>query len=131
MFSETLMPRFSETDALGHINNTALPTWFEAARTPFFRFFTPDLDCNNWKLIVAKIEVEFKGELFYGQEITIESSVERIGNSSFVIRQEVYQHDELCAAGLATMVRFDFQQKCSVALSDNEKSKLSEHLKLS
>ena len=61
MFSETLMPRFSETDALGHINNTALPVWFEAARTPFFRFFTPDLDCNKWKLIVAKIEVEFKG----------------------------------------------------------------------
>ncbi|MEC8207321.1 MAG: thioesterase family protein [Pseudomonadota bacterium] len=131
MFSETLMPRFSETDALGHINNTALPVWFEAARTPFFRFFTPDLDCNKWKLIVAKIEVEFKGELFYGQEITINSSISRIGNSSFVICQEVYQHNELCAVGHATMVRYDFDKKASVALNDTEKAQLMEHFKAS
>ena len=128
MFSETILPRFSETDALGHINNTALPVWFEAARTPFFRFFTPDLDCNNWKLIVAKIEVEFKGELFYGQEITIKSSISHIGNSSFVIKQEVYQHDELCAVGHATMVRYDFKNKRSTPLSDNEKQSLLEHI---
>lgn len=131
MFSETLMPRFSETDALGHINNTALPVWFEAARTPFFRFFTPDLDCNNWKLIVAKIEVEFKGELFYGQEITINSSISRIGSSSFVICQEVYQHNELCAVGHATMVRYDFANKTSTALSEQERKSLNEHLKAS
>ncbi|AIY64097.1 acyl-CoA thioesterase [Pseudoalteromonas piratica] len=129
MFSETLMPRFSETDALGHINNTALPVWFEAARTPFFRFFTPDLDCNNWKLIVAKIEVEFKGELFYGQEITINSSISRIGNASFVIYQEVYQHNELCAVGHATMVRYDFAKKQSVPLCDQERHDLTQHLK--
>lgn len=128
MFTETVMPRFSETDALGHINNTALPVWFEAARTPFFRFFTPDLDCRNWKLIVAKIEVEFKGELFYGEEIIIESSIERIGNSSFVIRQEVFQHDQLCAVGFATMVRYDFTQKKSVLLSEQERLDLSKHL---
>lgn len=131
MFSEKLMPRFNETDALGHINNTVLPAWFEAARAPFFRFFTPDLNCNNWKLIVAKIEVEFRDELFYAQEVTIESSIERIGNSSFVIRQEVYQHDSLCAVGFATMVRYDFEKKCSVALSSDEKQKLNEHLKTS
>lgn len=129
MFSETLMPRFSETDALGHINNTALPVWFEAARTPFFRFFTPDLDCNNWKLIVAKIEVEFKGELFYGQEITINSSISRIGSSSFVICQEVYQHNELCAVGHATMVRYNFANKASTPLSELERASLTAHLK--
>lgn len=128
MFSETILPRFSETDALGHINNTALPVWFEAARTPFFRFFTPDLATHNWKLIVAKIEVEFKGELFYGQEVTIESSISRIGTSSFVIRQAVYQHGELCALGHATMVRFDFKNKQSVALSEKERDQLKQHL---
>ena len=53
MLSEKLMPRFSETDVLGHINNTALPVWFEAARVPIFKIFTPDLDPKQWKLIVA------------------------------------------------------------------------------
>ena len=127
MFTEKLMPRFSETDALGHINNTALPIWFEAARTPIFRFFTPDLDCNQWKLIVAKIEVEFKGELFYGQQITIESSISHIGNSSFVIKQAAFQHDELCAVGHATIVRYDFDAKKAQTLNHQERELLSEH----
>lgn len=92
MFIEKVMPRFSETDALGHINNTVLPVWFEAARVPIFKFFTPDLNPHDWKLIIAKIEVSFVGELFYGHEITIKTSVEHIGNSSFVLKQEVFQH---------------------------------------
>ncbi|MEC8487777.1 MAG: acyl-CoA thioesterase, partial [Pseudomonadota bacterium] len=43
--------RFCETDALQHVSNTALVTWFEAAREPIFRMFTPELDLNNWPLI--------------------------------------------------------------------------------
>jgi acyl-CoA thioester hydrolase len=39
MFRMTVTPRFYETDALGHINNTVMAGWFEAAREPVFRFF--------------------------------------------------------------------------------------------
>ncbi len=88
---EQVHPRFSETDALGHINNTVVPVWFEAARTPIFKIFTPNLDPKQWKLIIAKIEVEFKGELFYGEEVEIRTGIERIGNSSYVIVQEAWQ----------------------------------------
>lgn len=44
MFKEIIQPRFNETDALGHINNTVLTAWFEGARDPIFKLFTPDLD---------------------------------------------------------------------------------------
>ncbi len=49
MFTETIQPRFSDTDALGHINNTMLPVWFEGARDPVFRLFSPDLTLSDWK----------------------------------------------------------------------------------
>ncbi|MEL0633789.1 acyl-CoA thioesterase [Pseudoalteromonas carrageenovora] len=128
MFIEKVMPRFSETDALGHINNTVLPVWFEAARVPIFKFFTPDLNPQDWKLIIAKIEVSFVGELFYGHEITIKTSVEHIGNSSFVLKQEAFQHDKCCAIGKAVMVRYDFAAKTKQALSSQEINALNEHL---
>ena len=32
MFHYETEPRFSDTDALGHINNTVYPVWFEQAR---------------------------------------------------------------------------------------------------
>lgn len=31
MFEFELLPRLSETDGVGHINNTCLPAWFEEA----------------------------------------------------------------------------------------------------
>ena len=59
-FKEIVATRFSDTDALGHINNTMLPIWFEGARDPIFKFFMPDLDLSKWSLILAKIEVSFE-----------------------------------------------------------------------
>jgi acyl-CoA thioester hydrolase len=128
MLSEKLMPRFSETDVLGHINNTALPVWFEAARVPIFKIFTPDLDPKQWKLIVAKVEVTFKGELFYGQEVEIKTAIERIGSSSFMILQQAWQHGECCAEGKTVMVRYDFANKSSQPLSEEEKQQLTAFL---
>ncbi|RZQ53158.1 thioesterase [Pseudoalteromonas phenolica] len=128
MLSEKLMPRFSETDVLGHINNTALPVWFEAARVPIFKIFTPDLDPKQWKLIVAKVEVTFKGELFYGQEVEVKTAIERIGSSSFVILQQAWQHGECCAEGKTVMVRYDFTDKSSQPLSKEEKQQLTAFL---
>lgn len=128
MFIEKVMPRFSETDALGHINNTVLPVWFEAARAPIFKFFTPDLNPHDWKLIIAKVEVSFVGELFYGDEVTIKTSVEQVGTSSFVLRQEAHQGDKCCAVGKTVLVRYDFAAKAKQALSDTEKASLHAHL---
>ncbi|MCK8136557.1 thioesterase family protein [Pseudoalteromonas sp. 2CM28B] len=128
MFTEKVMPRFSETDALGHINNTVLPVWFEAARVPIFKFFTPDLNPHNWKLIIAKVEVSFVGELFYAHEVKINTSIEQIGNSSFVIRQEAWQQDKCCAIGKTVMVRYDFASKTKQPLSTDEKAALTQHL---
>lgn len=128
MFIEKITPRFSETDVLGHINNTVLPVWFEAARTPIFRFFTVDLNPHDWKLIIAKVEVSFVGELFYGHEVEIKSMIEHIGSSSFVIRQEAYQQEKCCAIGKTVMVRYDFKAKTKQVLSSEEKAALNEHL---
>ncbi|NOU53043.1 acyl-CoA thioesterase [Pseudoalteromonas sp. JBTF-M23] len=125
MLSEKLMPRFSETDVLGHINNTVLPVWFEAARVPIFKIFTPDLNPHQWKLIVAKVEVVFKGELFYGQEVEIKTAIEHIGSSSFVILQQAWQHGQCCAEGKTVMVRYDFAAKGAQSLSEDERAQLT------
>ena len=47
MFKSVVTPRFAETDALGHLGNTALPVWFEEARGPVFELFNPELDIKE------------------------------------------------------------------------------------
>lgn len=128
MFVEKIATRFSDTDGLGHINNTMLPVWFEGARNPIFRIFTPDLGLNKWQLIIAKFDVAFHGELFYGQDIEIRTGVSRIGSSSFDVYQEAWQNGQKCASGTAVHVHFDHQAKKSKALSDELKDMLKMHL---
>ena len=128
MFTQMITPRFAETDALGHINNTVIPVWFEQARTPIFRWFTPDLDPKNWRLIIAKIEVSFRQEILYVHETEIRTYLEEVGNSSFRIGQEVRQRDKLCAKGSSVMVHFDYRAKKSVPIPDEIRQVMEEHL---
>ena len=128
MFNQTFATGFSDTDTLGHINNSKFPIWFENARNPIFKIFTPDLDPKQWKLILVKIEVEFTAQSFYGKDIEVRTFVSRIGGSSFVVAQEAYQDEAMVAKGLATLVHFDYQNQKSIALEGHLREELNKHL---
>lgn len=128
MFSMEIDPRFVETDALGHINNTVLPVWFEQARTPIFKIFTPSLAIDKWELILAKIEVSFLGQIYYGKVVEIKTFIQSIGNSSFVVYHQAWQESTKVAEGTAVLVNFDHGTQKSKALSNDIKSELAAHL---
>ncbi|WP_341502844.1 thioesterase family protein [Gallaecimonas sp. GXIMD4217] len=128
MWTLRLMPRFQETDALGHINNTVPAIWFEQAREPLFRLFTPDLDVKDWHLIVAGYNIQFQAELQYGREVAIRTGISHIGNSSFKIRQEAWQDGKCCVVGETAMVHFDHGLKKSKPLTAELKEQLSIHM---
>ncbi|OBX38045.1 thioesterase superfamily protein [Halomonas elongata] len=95
MFVRTIEPAFYDTDALGHVNNTRLPAWFELARNDLFKLFTPDLDPRRWRLIMARMEIDYRAELHYGTDIEIRTYLSRLGNSSFTVTQEAHQSGTL------------------------------------
>lgn len=124
----TVEPRFSDTDALGHINNTVLPVWFEHARTPIFKIITPSLAIDKWALILAKIDVSFLKQIFYGKEVEVKTFIESIGNSSFVVYHEAWQENFKVAEGTAVMVHFDHDTQKSKQLPESIKRELKKHL---
>ena len=128
MWTNTLEPRFAETDALGHINNTVLPIWFEDSRTPIFELFCPGMDVNDWHLIIAKIDVDFLAEIFYGKSVEIRTFMIKIGNSSMVVGHEAWQEGKIVAKGSATLVHFDHTTKSSKPISDAIRAILQQHL---
>ena len=128
MFVRTIEPAFHDTDALGHINNTRLPAWFELARNDLFRLFTPDLDPRQWRLIMARMEVDFRGELYYGSDIEIRTYLSRLGNSSFTVTQEAWQEGKLTNVGHAVLVYFDHHAKRAVPIEGALREALEAHL---
>ena len=131
MYSYSVMPGFSDTDALGHINNTRLPVWFENARDPIFKLFTPNLDLKAWPLILARITVDFKEQMFLDHLVEIRSYISKVGTASFITTQEAWQDGRCTAKGEATMVHFDYLLKKSVVIPDDIRSVLEQHLLVS
>jgi acyl-CoA thioester hydrolase len=119
--------RFYETDALQHVSNTALVGWFETARLPIFKYFTPTLDLSNWPLILANYNVDFLEQIYLANPVEVKTWISRIGNSSFIVYQELWQSNMKKAKGTTTLVRFDFKSKKSVRIPDDIRAKLEEH----
>ncbi|MEW6984120.1 acyl-CoA thioesterase [Colwelliaceae bacterium 6471] len=128
MFSEKITPRFCDTDALGHINNTMVPIWFEGARDPIFRLFMPELNIQEWSLILAKIDVSFLKQMYYGETIEVRTYLSRIGGASFDVYQELWQNGEKCASGTAVMVHFCYKNQSSEKIPEQIRVVMQQHL---
>ena len=124
MIFTNIVPRVSETDGVGHINNVFVPIWFEAGRREIFRIFSPNLDFVNWKLALVKVTVEYIDQLYLAEHVEIRTGIGKIGNSSFTIKEEIYQTNRLCAKGEAIYVNYNFEEKKSEAISNEIRDKL-------
>lgn len=128
MFKYSVEPRFSETDALGHINNTVIPQWFEQGRLPIFKLFNPDLSLAKWNLILKKMDVDFVAQIFLFSPVEIRTAIRSIGNTSFTVYQEVWQKDQLVARGESVMVHFDYEQQVKAPIPATVREQLEQHM---
>ena len=128
MFLYTITPRVADTDALGHINNTVLPCWFEEARTPLFRILNPTLDFAKWNIILAHLEIDFLKQIYFHSNVEIRTWVSRMGNSSFDLIQQLWQNGALCASSKVVIVHYDFNAQKSVLIHDAMREQLMAHL---
>ena len=124
MIFTKIVPRVSETDGVGHINNVFVPIWFEAGRREIFRIFSPNLDFINWKLALVKVTVEYLDQLYLAEQVEVRTGIEKIGTSSFTIKEEIYQTNRLCSKGQAIYVNYNFKEKKSEPISNEIRGKL-------
>jgi len=129
MFTHEIEPRFSETDALGHINNTCLPVWFEEGRGDLVRLFNPDLELKHWNLILKKYDIEFIQQIFHASTVTIHTEVEHVGDKSLVVYQEALQNGITVAIGHTVLVYFDFSKNTTAPIPSIIKERLASHMK--
>ncbi|RAJ99219.1 acyl-CoA thioesterase [Aliidiomarina maris] len=127
MYVEELKVRFYETDALGHVNNTVIPAWFETGRLPVFELFNEQGNPYEISLIVANLNVDFVRPVYFGFAVTIKTYIARLGKSSFDIGSEVWQKGELCAKGTTILVNYDHKNERSVPVPDSIRAKLLQH----
>ena len=127
MFTTKIIPRFKDTDLLGHINNASIVTWFEEARRPIFVLCNPKLDTHDWNLILRKLDVDFLAEGRWQDEVTIETKVGHVGTTSFKLKHEAKQNNKIIATSEEVLVFFNYSKRQKEALPTDIKNKLESH----
>jgi acyl-CoA thioester hydrolase len=116
--SHEIVPRFRDTDAMGHINNAVYVTYLEVARQEYWRAFSRDLDYRRVPFILAGVKIDFRSEALVSEVLEIGIRCEWIGNKSFAFGYEIREttSGRLVVEATTVQVCYDYETKRSMAV---------------
>ena len=79
--------RFGDIDANHHVNNTAFSVLCESGRVNLFRSRFGDVPRATHYFVVARLTIDFLGELRYPGRVRTGTWIARIGRTSLQLRQ--------------------------------------------
>ena len=129
MFETAIIPRVSETDGAGHINNVFVPVWMEAGRRDIFRILTPDLNFDAWRIALVNTNIDYMAQIYFHDDAVVRTWVDRVGTKSFTLYEEIWQGERLCAKGKTTYVYFNYNTQKGEGVPDAERAALEAHLR--
>jgi acyl-CoA thioester hydrolase len=114
--------RLADTDAMGHVNNAAYLTYVEIARIAYYERVTGaplPLGAHGAEegMILAEIRMTYRSEAFHGETILVETRVERIGRSSWVMVHRLTAPESrhgparLVAVSDSVLVTYDYRSE--------------------
>ncbi len=115
----TVEVRFADTDAMGHVNNASYLTYAEIARAGYYEHATGEqmhLGVHGAEegMILAEIRMTYRSAAFFGETLTVETRVERIGRTSFTMVHRLtapesrYGAARLIAIADSVLVSYDY-----------------------
>ncbi|GAA6152936.1 thioesterase family protein [Pseudoteredinibacter isoporae] len=119
MLIEHFMPRFCETDALGHINNVSYSAWVEQSRTSLLMNRDEIAFREGFNFVLANVNMDFMAEGYFGQQVSNHSWISELGRSSLCIRTDVFQDNRQLLNARSTLVYFDLTQKKTCPMPDD------------
>jgi acyl-CoA thioester hydrolase len=119
--------RFSDIDAVGHVNNAIYLTYFEEARLNYWRH------AIHWNLqedgvIVGRSEVNYLKPITLADEIACYVRTTRIGNSSFDVMHILVKitpaGEEICTTGKTVCISYDYSANKSIPIPLKERERM-------
>ena len=111
--------RYGDTDRQGHVNNAVFSTFFECSRTSILYDPARKLITADREFVIVKFEVEYLAELAWPGIVEIGTRVVKLGRSSIVCEQAIFQHGVCAALSTNVMVMIDAETRKSAPLPDH------------
>jgi len=123
--------RWDDLDAFGHVNNAKYLTFAQEARFLWSteEFSTAMRESSLIEMVVARAEIDFVAPIYDGGRfVDVEISVEKIGNSSFVLLYTISDGGQVFAKMKTVQVAVSLETKKSRPLTDTEREFLERYL---
>lgn len=95
--------RFSDTDALGHVNNVAMAAHIESGRITYGMGLSATIDDGN-TVILRRLEIDYLAEVHFPAELRIGARLLAVGRTSFTVGNGVFRDDRCVATSRAVLV---------------------------
>jgi acyl-CoA thioester hydrolase len=109
--------RYGDTDRQGHVNNAVFSTYLESGRVALLLDPAAPLADPGAAFVIARLTLDFLGEITWPGRIDIGTGVAAVGRSSVVLRQGLFQAGSCVATGESVIVQVDLGTRRSKPLS--------------
>ena len=121
---------------MGHANNARFLTYCESARIDYWETVTGEpfglaTHGESESMILADIRVSYRAQAYFGERLTVESRIGRIGRTSFTLEHRVTApesergHARLVATAEAVQVLYDYAEGAPAGRSPTRRSRAS------
>jgi acyl-CoA thioester hydrolase len=112
---------------MGHVNNANYLTYVEIARAAYYETATGHpmplgVHGAEESMILADVRIAFRAPAFYGETLTVETRVTRLGRTSFTMEHRVtaptsrYGAARLIAVAESVLVTYDYTAERPIPL---------------
>jgi acyl-CoA thioester hydrolase len=122
--------RFRDTDAFGHVNNAVFFTYIELARVRYLiDVLGLEEPFERMPLILARVELDFRSPILFGEEVEVATQVDRIGRSSIAMSHRLMAgaDQRLVGESQSVLVTYDYEAARPIPVPDDWRAKLAAH----
>jgi acyl-CoA thioester hydrolase len=117
--------RYGDTDRQGHVNNAVFTTMYETGRVELLQLGQSEgLDLGDVSFVIARLSLDYHGEIHWPGTVEIGTAVKALGNSSITFSQALFQNGECVSTAESVVVQVDNRTRRSTKLSTAVREKL-------
>lgn len=115
-----VVPRFRDTDAMGHINNAVYVTYLEVARQVYWARLDEHSDYRRVPFILAHVDIDFRSEALVSEILEAGIRMEWIGGRSFGFIYRIWEKTSarVVAEAHSVQVCYDYSAKRTIPMPE-------------
>ena len=110
---------------MGHVNNAVFLTYIESARVAFLQNLGSATTLEEMAIIVARVEIDFRAPVRFGDEVEVSARVSRFGDKSFDLAHELRVDGNVVAEARTVLVTYDYSKREPMPIPDEWRRKLA------